>query len=627
MLLPAIKKLCTRMRADILAMTSLAGSGHPTSSLSAVELAAILYFKYLRFDANNPKASMNDRVIFSKGHASALLYAIFHVAGRISDKELLTYRHLGSPLEGHPTPRFLYADIATGSLGQGLAVGLGEALALQKIYRASHALHEDTIPHVFVLMGDGELSEGSVWEAIMAAGYHRTQNLTALVDLNRLEQSGETMEGWDTDTYRRRFEAFGWAAIVVDGHDVKALDVAYQKALDYRQGPTVIIAKTIKGKGVSFFENAYGWHGKVLRDGELQRAIEELGYIDTTFEGIIKPPSGTLFVQGNAKRTKASSFTYAGSHTQVKKTSKLTTREGFGKSLVRLAVRDPRIVVLDGDLESSTYTKLVHEAVPQQFFQCHIAEQLMVGVAAGTAIEGLYPVISSYASFLTRAVDQFRMNALSGISMLVNGSHGGVATGADGPSQMGLEDIAIFRSLPGSIVVSPADAIAAEKLTATICGHAGISYIRTTRPFLPLIYDEKTVFPLGGSHVFLETRKAPQTVVLIATGVTVHEALKAQNILEKLSVAVRVIDCYSIKPLDEKTLLQAFHDATRVIVVEDHYPEGGLGEAVLRSVSSGKKQPIFKHLAVRKPPMSGSMEELLHYEEIDVDAIVHTALG
>lgn len=619
MLLPAIKKLSTRLRFDILSMTSGAMSGHPTSSLSSVELLAMLYFKHLQLDTKRPDFLGNDHVIFSKGHVSPLLYALFHVAGIISDDELKTYRAFGSQLEGHPTPRFPYADVATGSLGQGLAIGLGEALGLKYLF---HGMHD--VPRVFVLLGDGELSEGSVWESVMAAGYYRTSNLIALVDLNALEQSGMTMEGWDTETYRRRFEAFGWAVVIVDGHDLKELDIAYQKALEYHGGPTVIIAKTNKGNGVSFLTNKQGWHGKVLSTELLKKAVSELGEIDTTFEGIIKSPTREVPKPFGVHDVKKSAYIYD---------KKATSREGFGKALVRLGAADHGLVVLDGDLETSTYTHLFHEALPHQFLECHIAEQLMVSIAAGVSVVGLHPVVSSYGSFLTRAADQFRMNALSGISMLVNGSHGGVSVGADGASQMGLEDISLFRALPGSVVVSPADAVSAEKLTEQLVGYEGISYIRTTRPMLPTLYAADDTFCIGGSHVFSETKKG-KLVTIIATGVTVHEALTAKRALEEQGIPTRVIDCYSIKPIDEQTIRAAALVSQQVLIVEDQYSEGGLGEAVyavlasVDPVSSLCLPPSLQmtHLAVRKPPMSGSSEELLRYEEIDAAAIIRNVM-
>ena len=615
MLLPALKKLCIRCRSDILTMTTAAGSGHPTSSLSAVELMVTLYFKYLRLDTEHPHALNNDRVIFSKGHASPLLYALFHVAGIISDEELVQYRQFGSVLEGHPTPRFPYADIATGSLGQGLAVGLGEAIA--------------GAPRVFVLLGDGELSEGAIWEAVMAAGHHKTSNLIALADINALEQSGSTMDAWDTETFRKRFEAFGWAVIVVDGHDLKMLDTAYQKAIDYRAGPTVILAKTKKGNGISFLENKHGWHGKVLSKEQLKIALGEVGVIDRSFEGIIKKPE---IVKENVLRKQDA---YGKKYVPFEKLT--TTREGFGKALVRLGARDAHMMVLDGDLEKSTYTHLFHEALPKQFFECHIAEQLMVGIAAGMSICGKYPVISSYGGFLTRGFDQLRMAALSGIAMMVNGSHGGVSVGPDGASQMGLEDIALFRSLPNSVVMSPADAVSAEKLTECINGYAGIAYIRTTRPNLPILYEETAKFTIGGSITHKEqsttsrnaTRGENRLITIIASGITVHEALKAQKELEDKGIRTRVIDCYSIKPIDAQTIRNAAALSKQLIIVEDHYPEGGLGEAVFTALSGTNLERVrpslqmnITHLAVRKPPMSGTADELLRYEAIDATAII-----
>lgn len=612
MLLPAIKKLCTRIRFDIVTMTATAQSGHPTSSLSAVELMALLYFKYLRYDVSDPDAETNDRVIFSKGHASPLLYALFHVAGIVSDKELITYRKIDSVLEGHPTPRFSHVSLSTGSLGQGLAVGLGEARALMSRYRDGAS----TIPRVFVLLGDGELSEGSVWEAVMYAGFEKPHNLIALVDVNGLEQSGFTPRKWDMEWYRKQFESCGWATIVVDGHDLTALDIAYQKALDYKGGPTVILANTIKGKGISFLEHKQGKHGKVLDEEEVTRALGELGAIDTSFVGIIKQPD-----RDDVHRLVNKSIRF-NKHSSTYKTT-ATTREGFSKALVRLGVNDNTLIVFDGDLETSTYTHLFHEALPHQFVQCHIAEQLMVGMATGYALCGFYPVISSYGSFLTRAVDQLRMAALSGIPLMVNGSHGGVATGADGPSQMGLEDIGIMRGLHGSIVLSPADAVSAEKLTYAAYKQDAIVYLRTTRPLLSVIYDDKTKFLIGGSHVFFEKEKTPHTLVtIIATGTTLHEALKAQRELEQhRHIPTRVIDCYSIKPIDVSTIKDAVSLSNTVIVVEDHYPEGGLGEAVFQ-VCCDLSCPKIVHLAVKNLPRSGSMEELLRYEEIDAQAIV-----
>ena len=623
MLLPAMKKLATRVRYDIVTMTTTAGSGHPTSSLSATDLMTTLFFKYIHVDVDHPKSIVNDRVIFSKGHASPLLFALWHVAGVISDKELMTYRTFGSRLEGHPTPRFPYVDVATGSLGQGLAVGVGEALALRiKNLSAS--------PHIFILMGDGELAEGSVWEAAMIAGYTKTKNCIAIVDVNRLGQSGATMEGWDTKTYQVRFEAFGWNTIVIDGHDLKEIDVAFQKAVEYKNGPVAIIAKTVKGKGISFLEDTEGWHGKTLTKEQCDAAIAELGTIDTSFEGMIKKPEIQEMHEKKSTTQSKNPDLHITSCIHDMDTQPCATREAFGKTLAALGAVYPELVVIDGDVNNSTYTKFFKDQFPERFFEGFIAEQTMVGMAMGAATFGLLPVVSTFASFLSRAADQFRMAAISGTRMIVNGSHVGVSIGADGPSQMGVEDIALFRALPQTVVLQPADAISAGFLTACACQQDHITYIRTMRSSLPNMYHEHDQFTVGGSHVFLEKTAGEiqkKVVTIIVSGVTVHEALHAKQQLEKEGIPVRVIDCYSIKPMDEKTIIAAFADSTTLIIAEDHVPQGGLGEAVLSVLSyyHVDTMPTIHHLAVRKPPMSGSMEELLQYEEIDASAMIAAA--
>lgn len=616
-----MKKLAVRVRYDILTMTTRAGSGHPTSSLSAADLMTTLFFKYLHVDVPHPKSVINDRVIFSKGHASPLLFALWHVAGIISDGELATYRTFGSPLEGHPTPRFPFVDVATGSLGQGLAVGVGESLALQTKHIAAQ-------PHIFVLMGDGELAEGSVWEAAMIAGYTKTKNLIAIVDVNRMGQSGATMEGWDTDVYRVRFEAFGWNTIVIDGHDLKEIDIAFQKAVDYKNGPVAIIARTIKGKGISFLEDAEGWHGKTLDKAQCDTAIRELGPVDMSFEGIIKKPE--ISVPGTTGSVPRPADTDAAIVTCIRSCDAvpLATREAFGMALAALGSVYPELTVIDGDVNNSTYTKFFKDRFPERFFEGFIAEQTMVGLAMGTAVQGLLPVVSTFASFLSRAADQFRMAAITGSRMIVNGSHVGVAIGADGPSQMGIEDIALFRALPQTVVLQPADAISAVYLTACACTLDHMTYIRTMRSAVPNIYGDQDRFTVGGSHVFPEKHQKDmhlkKHVTIIGSGVTVHEALKAKMQLEEQEIPVRVIDCYSIKPIDRITVIEALRDSDICIVAEDHVPQGGLGDAVFSVLSdSGLRSiPVIRHLSVDKPPMSGSMDELLHYEGIDAAAMV-----
>ena len=583
-------------------MTTNAGSGHPTSSLSAVELLTTLFFKYLRYDLENPKHAGNDRVIFSKGHASPLYYALYAAAGALTQKDLDGYRTFDSVLEGHPTGRFKYTEAATGSLGQGLSVGLGEALAIRM-------KEKGVSPRVFVLCGDGELAEGSVWEAAAAASYRKVDNLVLMVDINRLGQSDPTMYEYDISIYKKRFEAFGWRVVTVaDGNNLKEVDSAFEGALKGDKGPVVILAKTVKGKGVSFLENAMGWHGKPLSTVELPNALKELGEVDLKIRGkILKPLDVTvkhvLDLTGVAKPT----------YDPIKP---VATRKAFGNALLRLGAFVKHMVVIDGDVKNSSYTEFFGVKFPERFFEMFIAEQNMVGVASGFAARGYLPVVSSFACFLTRAADQFRMAANSGATMIVNGSHAGVSIGQDGPSQMGLEDLALFRVIHGSTVLYPSDAISCESLVEQALQQKGITYIRTSRPETQILYAVKEKFPIGGSKVHSSTKK--EVVTVVSAGITLFEALKAQRQLEAEGIGIRVIDAYSVKPIDQKTLEQAAQETKAIIVVEDHYPEGGLGEAVLSAIHPNE----FVHLAVHKTPRSGKPTELLAYEEIDANAII-----
>ncbi len=593
--------------------STAAGSGHPTSSLSSVDLMTTLYFKYLRYDTHNPSNPVNDRVIFSKGHASPLFYGLYTAAGVISEEELLTFRKFQSRLEGHPTPRFPFTEAATGSLGQGLSLGVGEAWAIRTQYQKDETDSWLHVPQVYVLLGDGELAEGQQWEALSHAAMLKLNNLVAIVDINRLGQSQTTQLGHDLVVYRRRFEAFGWNVMVIDGHDFAEIDAAYEKALAYTAGPVAILAKTIKGKGVPFLEDKSGWHGKALSAGECETAVRELGNVNLSLRGTIAARDQTHTQQSVfAKDTPYVPTEYSGE-------APVSTRKAFGNALVRLGESHPQIIVLDGDVQNSTYTDAFAKAFPERFIQCYIAEQHLVTMAAGIAKREFRSVLSSFACFLTRAHDQFRMAALSGISLMVCGTHAGVVTGEDGASQMGLEDMALFRALPGSTVVYPADALSAEKLTATIFQQAdGIGYIRATREATPMLYPPETEFPIGGSHLFPAKIGKPK-VTVIAAGYTVHEALAAQRQLEKERIAVQVLDCYSVKPIDSAALKKAA-STTALIVVEDHYPEGGLGEAVLSALQGSAS--TFVHLAVHKIPPSGKPAELLEFAEINAHAIV-----
>lgn len=610
-----LMELATLIRYFCLTASTQAGSGHPSSSLSAADLMTVLFFKYLRYDVANPRNPVNDRVIFSKGHASPLFYSLFTAAGAITEQELLTFRQFDSRLEGHPTPQFPFTEAATGSLGQGLSFGVGEAWALRQQFQKEDSDSWLSVPQVYVLIGDGEMAEGQQWEALAHAATLKLNNLIAILDVNRLGQSQPTQLGHDTDTYRRRLESFGWNVIVIDGHDFAQIDAAYEKALAYTAGPVAIVAKTVKGKGVSFLEDKPGWHGKALSPGECETAVRELGDVNLQARGTMRTRD-QIHVQQAAYR-KTPQFT----PTAYDNGKPVATRKAFGNALVRLGELYPQLVVLDGDVQNSTYTDAFAKEFPDRFVQCYIAEQHMVSMAGGITRRDFRAVLASFACFLTRAHDQFRMMALSDIPLIVCGSHAGVVTGEDGASQMGLEDLSLFRSLPGSTVVYPADAYAAESLLALLPEETGISYIRTTREATPLLYDATTRFAIGGSRTFAPPGKKKPQATVVAAGYTVHEALTAQKKLAADGIAMQVLDCYSVKPVDVVALRQAAA-AGPLVVVEDHYPEGGLGEAVLSAVAG---IPVaFRHLAVSRAPRSGKPAQLLAYADIHADAIIRT---
>lgn len=589
----------------ILVSTTKAGSGHPTSSLSATDLMTTLLFGgAFRFDVKKPDYPNNDRLIFSKGHASPLFYALWAAAGAISEKELVKYRHFESTLEGHPTPRFKFTEAATGSLGQGLSIGVGMAL---------NAKYLDRLPYrTFVLLGDSEMAEGSVWEAIQSAAHYKLDNLIGILDVNRLGQRGETMYGRDIQAYKRRLIAFGWDVIVCDGHTIEGIQLAFEEACLSRK-PVMIIAQTKKGKGVSFLEDKNGWHGKVLNETELERALSEMGPVDVKARGTIAAPKRIKKKKLTIKKQKIRIASLALSNSEL-----VATRKAYGVALSKEMEENPRIIALDAEVSNSTYSEIAQKAFPKRFFEMFIAEQNMVGVALGLSRRGKKPFVSTFAAFLTRAHDQIRMAQYSNADICFVGSHAGVSIGEDGPSQMGLEDIAMFRALHKSVVLYPADAIATEKLVNEASRYSGISYIRTTRGATPMIYPQSQLFSIGGSKILRHSRRDSATVV--ACGITLHEALKAYDALKKQKIMIRVIDCYSIKPIDSQTLRRAAQQTKHIITVEDHVPEGGLGEAVAMAVT-GTKTPVIS-LAVRKIPRSGSSEKLLSYEEINADSIV-----
>lgn len=600
-----LQRLATLVRYYSLVSSSRAGSGHPTSSLSATDLMVGLMFGgFLRYNAEQPSFPNNDRLIFSKGHASPLLYALWTAAGRITEEELMTYRVFGSRLEGHPTVRFPYVDAATGSLGQGLGIGVGMAL---------NAKYLDKLPYkTYVLLGDSEMSEGSQWEAIEIAAYYGLNNLVGIIDVNRLGQRGETMYGWDIEAYKSRIAPFGWKTITIDGHDFNQILSAYETA-QTSETPVMIIAKTIKGKGVPFLENENGWHGKAITQDRLDEALSALGSVDIHARGELATPEDIQPQRRPEERVNPPHYD---------KEKPVATRKAYGNALARLYPHFPDIVALDGEVSNSTYAEIFHDAFPDRFFEMFIAEQNMVTVALGLQARGRIPFVSTFAAFFSRAWDQIRMCQYSDANIKFVGSHAGVAIGEDGPSQMGLSDIAMFRNVIGGVVLYPADVYSAEKLVEQAASHDGIVYIRTNRNTSPVIYSADDDFPIGGNKVI--RRGDGDRAAIIAAGMTLFEALKAHDELQKQGISIRVIDLYCIKPIDAGVLRQALGGVEQVITVEDHHAEGGIGEAVRTALAEGgRKDRLFIHsLAVRKIPRSGKPAELFEFEEISAQAIV-----
>ena len=597
------RELGQQLRVDSIRCSAAAKSGHPTSAMSAADLMAVLVDAYLRYDFDDPKAATNDRLIFSKGHASTLLYAIYRAADVVSDEELLTYRKAGSRLEGHPTPVLPWVDVGTGSLGQGLPIGVGVALAGKYL---------DRLPYrTWVLCGDSETAEGSIWEAFEHAAHYELDNLTAILDVNRLGQRGETMSGWNLDAYAERARAYGWHAIEIDGHDVEAIDRAYGEAIETTGRPTVVIARTIKGKGVKAVEDKNGFHGKPLDDPT--EAIAELGGERHVELEVAKPAPGTahVFPSGTLELPR-----YAVG-------DQVATRKAYGEALAALGNARGDIVVLDGEVSNSTFAELFAKAHPDRYFEMFIAEQQMVAAAVGLQVRGWRPFASTFSAFLTRAYDFVRMAAVSRATFSLSGSHAGVSIGEDGPSQMGLEDIASLRAVHGSTVLHPCDGNQTAKLVAAMADLEGISYIRTLRPDTPVLYGPDEQFEIGGSRVLRSSEE--DEVTIVGAGITVHEALEAADLLENNGISARVIDLYSIKPVDRETLLEAAEATGRIVTVEDHWPEGGLGDAVLAALADVESPRRVLKLAVERMPGSAKGAEQLAAAGIDAEHIAEAA--
>jgi transketolase len=598
--------LAQQLRVDSIRSSSGVGSGHPTSSMSAADLLAVLMSKYLRYDFDEPENPNNDHLIFSKGHASPLLYSVYRAAGAISDEELLTFRTFHSRLQGHPTPQIPWVDVATGSLGQGLPIGVGVALAGKYL---------DKLPYrVWVLCGDSEMAEGSMWEAFQHAAFYKLDNLTAILDMNRLGQTRETMDGWHGDHYAARAEAFGWHAIQIDGHDPQEIDRAYAEALDQTDKPTLIIAQTKKGRGVSFLEDVEGMHGKPIPEDEVQAALDELGSSDDLLVEVRKPDpgQGENFTAGLTGELDLPTWRVG---------EEEATRGAYGAALKALGGAREDVVALDGEVSNSTKSEEFAQEYPDRYFEMFIAEQQMISAAVGMSVRHRVPFASSFAAFLSRAYDFIRMAAISRANIRLSGSHAGVSIGEDGPSQMALADLAMMRAVHGSTVLQPCDANQTAKLVAEMAEKDGIVFLRTLRPKTPVIYDSSDDFPIGGSKTIRSSDD--DAVTVIASGITVHEATKAADELRKSGISVRVIDAYSIKPIDGETLRAAARTTGgKVVAVEDHWPEGGLGEAVLSALSEESDTLHFEHLAVEILPGSGSSAELMDAAGISANHIV-----
>jgi transketolase len=621
--LDVVADLAAQLRVDSIRSSTSAGSGHPTSSMSAADLLATLVTRHLRYDWDDPHSPLNDHLIFSKGHASPLLYSVFKAVGVVSEDELLNgYRRFGQRLEGHPTPVLPWVDVATGSLGQGLPDGVGVALAGRYL---------DRLPYrVWALCGDSELAEGSIWEAFDKASYYQLSNLIVIADINRLGQRGATDLGWDLNTYAKRAEAFGARTIEVDGHDVSIIDHALTEAAEHIAGdqPTVIFAKTIKGKGFSEVENSPDWHGKPFPPDMAERAIAELGGVrNRVVRGPLPQPAepGPALAHPSTLASQDENPQPSKEWPVYKTGEKVATRKAYGDALVALGARDPKVVALDGEVSNSTFAEEFTRAFPERYFEMFIAEQQMIAAATGLSVRGYKSFASTFAAFLTRAYDFIRMGAISGVDLRLVGSHAGVEIGADGPSQMAMEDLAMMRAVHGSTVLYPADGTSTAALVAAMADTQGISYMRTTRGSYPGLYADGEAFPVGGSKT-LRSGSADQ-VALIGAGVTLHECLRAADLLAADGIAARVIDCYSVKPIDTVALTAAA-EATggRIVVAEDHHPEGGIGSAVADALlAAGQQNLRLTSLAVREMPGSGTGAELMAWAGIDAEHIADAA--
>ena len=590
----AIKEKARRLSVLSMMATTAAGSGHPTSCMSAAELVAGAFFYAMKFDPRNPNSPQSDRFVLSKGHAAPVLYAAFAEAGVFPESRVMTLRQFSSELEGHPTPRILGVDAATGSLGQGLSVGAGLAIAQRM---------DKTGTRTYVLLGDGEMAEGQVWEAAEFAGHYKLDNLTVLADVNALGQSEPTMYQHDMEVYRKKFEAQGFAAEVIDGHDVNAVLTALDRAKSTKGRPQAILGRTVKGHGVDFVAGKEHWHGKAFSKDELAKALQEIGLTIN-----VPPDPGRSYERKSLPQPPDFPAPAAPDYAPGKP---VATREAYGFALKRLGAVNPKIMAISGDVKNSTFSEIFGDAYPDRFYQGYIAEQNIVSVGVGLAAFGKVPFLDTFACFLSRAFDEVRMAAISRSNINLCGSHCGVSIGEDGPSQMALEDLAMFRAVHSSTVLYPSDAISAERLTESMARRPGINYLRTSRPKTPILYSKDEKFPIPGFKVLRQS--AQDRVTVIGAGITLHETLKAADELKAGGTAIRVIDLYCVKPIDGKALAEHVNaTGGRLVTVEDHWPEGGIGDAVLAALAGAGVAPTkFRLLAVTGMPHSGKPDELI----------------
>jgi transketolase len=614
-LLHFLKHKAYAMRVSSVVQTTAAGSGHVTSALSCADLVAALFFYAMRADFKNPHNPNNDRFILSKGHAVPIVYAAYKELGLLSEQELLAYRSFDSVLEGHPTPRFPYIEVATGSLGQGLSIGVGMNLSAR--------LDKQTF-RTYVLMGDGEVAEGSVWEATELASYYNLDHLTALIDVNRLGQTDQTLEGYHLEDFAQKFSAFGWQPFIIDGHDMAAI-VTTLDAIKSVQKPAVIIARTVKGYGVETVENKNGFHGRAFSKQELPAVLEQLQhrFVEDSYDSAYAwqpphvPDERVKKDDNNGDRVLNDGRSVQPPYT---KDQSVATRYAYGQALAALGCKHPALVSLDAEVKNSTFAQLFEQEHAERFFQCFVAEQNMVGMGVGFAARGKIPFLSTFACFFTRAFDQIRMASIGRSPLRLVGSHAGVSVGQDGPSQMGLEDIAMMNAVPHSVIVYPCDAVSTWKLVEQMVAYQdGISYMRTTRGATPVLYDTHEQFPLGRCKVVRQSEE--DVICVVAAGITLFEALTAYEQLKKEGIAIAVIDLYSIKPFDTTTVLRMARKAhKRLITVEDHYVQGGIGQIVAAALCNAGIQ--IELLAVTKLPCSGTAQALMAYEAINAAAII-----